>query len=100
MNILVMHYPPYCSKFNSVKHQLFSQVNCSWNGTPFLSINDTTQRAALTTTKYDQTAHADINSRTYEIKRGIDKNYERRLRCQVIFDPNIPLWNYLIKPLN
>lgn len=44
--------------------------------------------------------HVDINTKTYEIKRSVDKDYERRLRWQIIFDPNLPKWNYLVKPLN
>ncbi|MCQ2167232.1 MAG: hypothetical protein MJY69_00990 [Bacteroidales bacterium] len=26
MNLLVMHYPTYCSKYNPVEHRLFSQI--------------------------------------------------------------------------
>ncbi len=29
MNILVAHYPPYCSKWNPIEHRLFSQVHKS-----------------------------------------------------------------------
>lgn len=100
MNILVMHYPPYCSKYNPIEHLLFSQVNRSWNGAPLISIEDAARRAAMTTTKTGLTVHVDINTKTYEIKRSIDKEYERRLRWQIIFDPNLPKWNYLVKPLN
>ena len=80
MNILVMHYPPYCSKYNPIEHLLFSQVNRSWNGAPLISIEDAARRAAMTTTKTALTVHVDINTKTYEIKRSIDKDYERRLR--------------------
>ena len=80
MNILVMHYPPYCSKYNPIEHLLFSQVNRSWNGAPLISIEDAARRAAMTTTKTGLTVHVDINTKTYEIKRSIDKDYERRLR--------------------
>ena len=53
----------------------------------------------MTTTKTGLTVHVDVNIKTYEIKRAIDKDYERRLRWQVVFDPNLPKWNYLVKPL-
>ncbi|EJW89307.1 Transposase, Rhodopirellula-type, partial [gut metagenome] len=72
MNILVMHYPPYCSKFNPIEHRLFSQVNRSWSGAPLNSIEDAARRAALTTTKSGLTVHVDINTKTYEIKRELD----------------------------
>lgn len=99
MNILVMHYPPYCSKHNPIEHRAFSQIDRSWRGAPLLSIEDAAKRAAATTTKSGLTVHVDVNSKTYEIKRPIDKDYERRLGWQVVFDPNLPKWNYLIKPL-
>lgn len=99
MNIMVLHYPPYCSKHNPIEHRLFSQITRSWSGAPLLSIEDAVRRAAMTTTKTGLTVHVDINSKTYEIKRPINKDYERRLRWQVVFDPNLPKWNYLIKPL-
>ena len=99
MNIFVMHYPPYCSKFNPIEHRGFSQIHRSWSGAPLLSLEDAAQRAAMTTTKTGLTVHVDINTKTYEIKRPIDEDYERRLRWQVVFDPDLPKWNYLIKPI-
>lgn len=50
MNLLVMHYPPYCSKYNPIEHRLFSQITRSWSGAPLLSIEDAARRAAETTT--------------------------------------------------
>lgn len=38
MRPLVMHYPPYCSKFNPIEHRLFSQITRSWNGAPLMSV--------------------------------------------------------------
>lgn len=49
MNLLVMHYPPYCSKYNPIEHRLFSQITRSWSGAPLLSIEDASRRAAETT---------------------------------------------------
>ena len=34
MNILVMHYPPYCSKYNPIEHRLFAPITRSWSGAP------------------------------------------------------------------
>lgn len=99
MKLLVMHYPPYCSKHNPIEHRAFSQIDRSWRGAPLLSIEDAVKRAAATTTKTGLTVHVDVNSKTYEIKRPIDRNYELRLGWQIVFDPNLPKWNYLIKPL-
>lgn len=98
MNLLVMHYPPYCSKWNPVEHRLFSQITRSWSGAPLLSIQEAAQRANRTTTLKGLTVHVNINNKTYDIQRTIEDNYERRLKWQVIHHHNLPKWNYLVKP--
>lgn len=88
MNILVMHYPPYCSKFNPIEHRLFAHITCSWNRAPLLSVNDAAQRAAKTTTAKGLTVNVDINSKSYDIQRPIDDSYEKRLRRELFFRNN------------
>ena len=100
MRLLVMHYPPYCSKFNPIEHRLFSQITRGWNGAPLMSVEDAAKRAGMTTTKPGLKVYADINTKTYEIKRPVDESYERRLAWQVVHSPVLPKWNYLIKPNN
>ena len=100
MKFLVMHYPPYCSKFNPIEHRLFSQITRSWNGAPLMSVEDAAERAAMTTTKTGLKVYADINNKTYDINRQVDESYEKRIAWQVVFSPKLPKWNYLIKPIN
>ena len=76
MNILVMHYPPYCSKHNPIEYRAFSQIDRSWRGAPLLSIEDAVKRTAAITTESGLTVHVDVDSKTYEIKRSIDKNHD------------------------
>jgi hypothetical protein len=38
MNLLIVHYPPYCSKYNPIEHRLFSQITRTWQGVPFYNI--------------------------------------------------------------
>ena len=97
VNLLVMHYPPYCSKFNPIEHRLFSQITRSWSGAPLLTIEDAVERAAATTTKTGLTVYVDINTKTYEIQRPIDESYKRNLRQRVVFQESLPKWNYLVK---
>ena len=51
IRLLVVHYPPYCSKFNPIEHRLFSQITRSWRGAPLMSVEQAADRAARTTTK-------------------------------------------------
>ena len=98
MNLLVMPYPPYCSKYNPIEHRLFSQITRSWSGAPLLSIKDAAKRAAETTTSKGLTVYVDINTKTYDIQRPIDESYEKDLKHRIIFQEILPKWNYLVKP--
>ena len=60
LKLLVMHYPPYCSKFNPIEHRLFSQITRSWSGTPLYSPADACRRAANTVTKKGLKVFAEI----------------------------------------
>ena len=100
IRLLLVHYPPYCSKFNLIEHRLFSQITRSWSGAPLLSLKDAANRAALTTTKTGLSVHVHINANTYDIKRQVDDSYQKRLARQVVFAPKLGKWNYLVKPAN
>lgn len=99
IRLLVVHYPPYCSKFNPIEHRLFSQITRSWSGAPLMSLQNAADRAAMTTTKKGLKVHVHINSKTYDIKRPIEESYQKRLARQVIFAPELGKWNYLVKPV-
>lgn len=98
MNIFVMHYPPYCSKFNPIEHRLFSQITRSWSGAPLLSVKDAAARAEKTTTTTGLKVCVDIVEETYETKRKINSDYENRSKNQIVRRERLPKWNYLIKP--
>ncbi len=96
--LLVMHYPPYCSKFNPIEHRLFSQITRSWSGAPLISVDDAAKRAQRTTTRTGLKVYADISTNMYAVKRQVEDTYEKRIERQVYFLPNLPKWNYIIKP--
>ena len=100
IRLLVVHYPPYCSKFNPIEHRLFSQITRNWSGAPLMSLQNAADRAAMTTTKKGLKVHVHINSKTYDIKRPIDESYQKRLTRQVVFAQELGKWNYLVKPVN
>ena len=100
IKLLVVHYPPYCSKFNPIEHRLFSQITRSWSGAPLMSLQNAADRAAMTTTKKGLKVHVHINSKSYDIKRPIEESYPKRLARQVVFAPELGKWNYLVKPAN
>ena len=98
MKILVMHYPPYCSKFNPIEHRLFSQITRSWSGTPLFSVADACRRAASTVTRKGLKVLAEIVDKVYETQRKVHESFQDRLARQVVFDDSLNNWNYLISP--
>lgn len=100
IRLLVVHYPPYCSKFNPIEHRLFSQITRSWSGAPLMSLQNAADRAAMTSTKKGLKVLVHINSKTYDIQRPIEESFQKRLARQVVFAPELGKWNYLVKPAN
>lgn len=98
LKILVMHYPPYCSKFNPIEHRLFSQITRSWSGMPLFSVADACRRAANTVTENGLKVFAEIVDKVYETQRKVHESFQGRLARQVILDESLHNWNYLISP--
>lgn len=98
INLLVSHYPPYCSKFNPIEHRLFSQVSRTWQGIPFYNIDFVKQLTNTTSTKTGLSVIATINNKIYQTKRPVDDDFKANLDHFITFDDKIPKWNYLIKP--
>ncbi len=97
MNILVIHDPPYCSKYNPIEHRMFAPVTRSWSGAPLLSVEMARSRAASTKTRKGLRIHATINNKSYETKRPIEATFESDKQKYIVFDDNLPKWNYLVK---
>lgn len=97
LNIIVAHYPPYCSKYNPIEHCMFGPLTRSWSGAPLMSIEDARRRAEATVTKKGLSIIATVNQRTYETKRPINESYESEKERRIIFDEKLPKWNYFIK---
>ena len=98
MKILVMHYPPYCSKFNPIEHRLFSQITRSWSEAPLYTAADACRRTADTVTRKELKVFAEIVDKAYETGREVRESFHDRLANQVVFDKALHNWNYLISP--
>lgn len=98
INIVMMHYPPYCSKYNPIEHRLFSQITRSWSGEPLLSVQDACDKAAATETKTGLKVFARISTKVYEIGRTVRDKYKECVTKRIRFDDSCHKWNYLISP--
>lgn len=72
MNILIIHYPPYCSKYNPIEHRVFPHITREWSEVPLLNLKDLGDRAELAQTKKGLQVIVDYNDR----KRRVFPDYE------------------------
>jgi hypothetical protein len=92
IQIVVAHYPPYCSKWNPIEHRAFSYISKKWQGVVFKNHNIIKELAEQTTTKTGFSVKAHINTKLYHT--GIKASEIFMKTMPVIFDKFLPKWNY------
>lgn len=97
MNILVAHYPAYCSKWNPIEHRLFCHVHKAYEGAIFHNIELVEELTKQTATKTGLNVHVRINDKQYLTGRKYTKEFKENIDQYIDFDDQIPKWNYRIK---
>jgi hypothetical protein len=92
MEIVVAHYPPYCSKWNPIEHRAFSFISRQWQGIKFYNYGIIKELAEQTTKKTGFSVKAHINEKIYETGRKASEKFMQKM--PVIFDDFLPKWNY------
>jgi len=92
MQIVVAHYPPYCSKWNPVEHRAFSYISKKWQGVVFENYDIIKELAEQTTTKTGFSVKAYINTKLYETGKKASAEFLKTM--PVIFNEFLPKWNY------
>jgi hypothetical protein len=96
MNILVAHYPAYCSKWNPIEHKLFSHLHRAWQGAIFHDIQIVKELALETSTSTGLSVKVNINDKIYQTGRKVSDDFKENINKFITFDDHIPKWNYLI----
>lgn len=101
MNILVAHYPTYCSKYNPIEHRLFCHLHKAWNGSVFKNIQIVKELAEKTSTETGLSVEIRINNKNYFSKRKYKQDFKENINRYIRFDEILPKWNYSVsyKPL-
>jgi hypothetical protein len=94
--IRVAHYPPYTSKYNPIEHRLFPHLTRACQGVIFTSVELVKDLMANTTTKTGLVVDVSVLNKVYATGRKAAANCKEHLR--VIFDTDLPQWNYTIPP--
>lgn len=97
MNIIVAHYPAYCSKYNPIEHRLFSQITHTWDGKPLYNVEFAKELTQQTSTKTGLEVKVKINNKIYQNKIPVPQKFKDNIDDFIIFDDLIPKWNYAIK---
>lgn len=100
MNLLIAHYPPYCSKYNPIEHRLFAHLHHAWDGAILSNIQIAKELAQKTSTTKGLSVKVNINQRIYHNKRPVCQKFKDNIDKFIEFDQQIPQWNYAIKYQN
>jgi hypothetical protein len=92
IEIVIAHYPPYCSKWNPIEHRAFSFISRKWQGIVFNNYDIIKELAEQTTTKTGFSVKAHINTKQYETGRKASEKFMKTI--PVVFDNFLPKWNY------
>ena len=97
IEIRVAHYPPYTSKYNPIEHRLFPHLTRACQGVIFSSVELVKELMSKATTKTGLEVDVTILNKVYETGRKVSARFKEQMR--VIFDDELPQWNYKVPPL-
>lgn len=96
IEIRVAHYPTYCSKFNPIERQFFSQVTRTCQGILFDTLETVVNLMRKTTTNMGLRTTVRVIKKFYETGRKVVSDYQATQ--QIRFDDILPKWNYTAMP--
>lgn len=94
VKIIIVHYPPYCSKWNPIEHRLFSQMHKQADGMIFHSYQQVKSIFQSTSTRTGLKVFVRINKTQYPNKLGIKKEDIDEER--ILYHQQLPQFNYTI----
>lgn len=92
LEIVVAHYPAYCSKWNPIEHKAFCHITRAWQGEVFSSLQKVADMAQRSTTKTGFAVEVWKNKNQYT--SGIKASDEFMKEYPVKYSGVLPLWNY------
>ncbi len=96
VEIVVAHYPAYCSKWNPIEHKAFCHITRSWQGIVFKSYELVKELAESTKTKNGFSVEVSFNDKEYKTGNKADPKFLELKPYQN--NEILPKWNYSFKP--
>ena len=94
IEIVVAHYPAYCSKWNPVEHKAFCHITRAWQGIVFDSFKTVGEKAKMASTKTGFSVEVWHNEKEYNT--GKKASEEFLTKYPVKFNKLLPQWNYAL----
>jgi len=94
IEIVVAHYPAYCSKWNPIEHKAFCHITRAWQGIVFDSFQTVLQKATLATTKTGFSVEVWQNKKEYQTGKTASDEFLKKY--PVKFNKFLPQWNYAL----
>ena len=96
LEMRVAHYPPYCSKYNPIEHQVFPHVTRACQGVIFHTVDIAQQFIARTKTMTGLRVTVRILDKVYQTGRKYTADFKHNMK--IVFDDYLPKWNYRALP--
>jgi Rhodopirellula transposase DDE domain len=96
LEVRVLHYPPYCSKYNPIEHRLFCHLSRVCQGVMFSSMELVRQLMSGARTRTGLNVVVDIVDKVYETGRKVAEEVKQGLN--LLRDTFLPKLNYRILP--
>lgn len=96
IEVRIAHYPAYCSKYNPIEHRLFPHVTRACRGVIFSSVEVVKDLISRTRTKTGLSVAVDVIDKVYETGRKVCQTFKKNM--PIIFDDDLPKWNYRAVP--
>lgn len=96
LTVLVSHFPPGTSKWNTIEHGMFSFISMNWRGQPLESIETVINLITNTKTKRGLSIKALADEGKYE--KGIKVSDEELNQVNLTKEAFRGEWNYTIAP--
>lgn len=96
LTVTVAHYPSGCSKFNPIKHRLFSEISKNWSGVPLETVELILNYIRTTKTKTGLRVRAELMPNEY--RTGFKVGKQQMDALTLTRDATLPQLNYTISP--
>jgi Rhodopirellula transposase DDE domain len=96
VDLRVAHYPPYTSKGNPLEHRWFPHLTRACQGVVVTSVELVKELMAKAQTQTGLEVSVDLCTKMYATGRKVTEHCKEHL--PVIFDDELPQWNYRIPP--